>query len=492
MSFVVRFFSFTKRENSTKVPSEATILSGWRADCILLDDTSFMTPTFKIDRSDSANIINFNYCYVPHFNRYYFITDLRQYHNFWYVSCSCDVLATYKTAIGSGSHYVLRAASEYDGYIVDSIYPAKANQHEIKYTATNPLSWGTSASHSYVLGIIGYAPTSGKQVGSLTYYHMNETALNAFITFLMQDVEVWSDIATAEYDPAVQEALLNPMQYIVSCKAYPVAPPSTLAVNKIYFGYYEYGISTGTINVLSVSDIVTESTTFSSIPFHPEYATRGRYLNGAPYCDYILRCGPWGDIPLDPAVLLDRSGEGLTVNIRYDLMQGIGRLSVYPTSYPNMILYNGAATVGVDINLSQVLRNPLDYSMAAMHATTGFISNALSLGMGKLSGFGGALDSLYTGIDSATRLKFPSVQTRGTNGSFLSFVDSDYAFYLIFKYYDIVEENNAELGRPLCKLKQINTLSGFIMCQGADCQITGTQEEAIKVNQYMNTGFFYE
>ena len=489
MSFVVRFFSFTKRENSTKVPSEATILSGWRADCVLLDDTSIMNPTFKIFRDDSDNIINFNYCYVPKFNRYYFITDLRSYQNFWYVTCECDVLATYKTPIGSSSHYVLRSASDYDGYIVDNIYPAKANQHEIKYIATNPLAW---SSHSYVLGIIGYAPNSNKQVGSLTYYHMNEAALNAFITFLMQDVELWSDIATAEYDPAVQEALLNPMQYIVSCKAYPVAPPSSLAVNKIYFGYYEYGISTGTINVLGVSDTISETTTFSSIPFHPDYATRGRYLNGSPYCDYVLRCGPWGDIPLDPAILLDRSGEGLTISIKYDMIQGLGRLAVYPTSYPNMILYNGATTVGVDINLSQVLRNPLDYASAANNTGLAVAAGAFNLASGNTGGFISAVSGLYQGIDTATRLKFPSVQTKGTTGSFLSFVDSDYAFYLIFKYYDVVEENNTELCRPLCQLKQINTLSGFILCQGADCQISGTQEEAIKVNQYMNTGFFYE
>lgn len=486
MAITVKLYSFTKRENSTAQPTG----SGTDFTCTMIDDTSLMNPVFKL--SIATNPIGNNYCYVSDFNRYYFITDISTHQNFWYVSCTCDVLASFKTEIGNGSHYVLRSASDSDGYIIDTVYPAKANEHILKYLATNPLAWGTSASHSYVLGIIGYAPSTSEQVGSVTYYHLDETALNNFIKFIMQNVATWSDISTADYDPAVQEALLNPMQYIVSCKAYPVAPPASLAISKIYFGYYEYGINTGKADVISVSDIISESTTFASIPHHPDAATRGKYLNGAPYSEYILRCGPWGDIPLDPAVMLDRTGEGLTVSIRYDLIQGNGRLAVYPTTYPNMILYNGTTVVGADINLSQVLRNPLDYSSAANNAGLGFVSGAMSLLSGNVGGFTSAVGSLFTGIENATRLKYPSVFGKGSNGSFLSFVDSDYAFYLMHKYYDVVDENNTELGRPLCKVKQISTLSGFILCQGADAQITGTQEEAQKINNYMNTGFFYE
>ena len=157
-----------------------------------------------------------------------------------------------------------------------------------------------------------------------------------------------------------------------------------------------------------------------------------------------------------------------------------------------MILYNGTTVVGADINLSQVLRNPLDYSSAVNNAGLGFVSGAMSLLSGNVGGFTSAVGSLFNGVEDATRLKFPSVFGKGSNGSFLSFVDSDYAFYLMHKYYDVVDENNTELGRPLCKVKQISTLSGFILCQGADAQITGTQAEAQKINNYMNTGFFYE
>ena len=90
-----------------------------------------------------------------------------------------------------------------------------------------------------------------------------------------------------------------------------------------------------------------------------------------------------------------------------------------------------------------------------------------------------------------TRLNYPTVSGKGSSGCYMQFHDPN-NLYLIARFNEIVDENNDELGRPLCKVKQINTLSGFILCSGADVLITGTQEESIKVNQYMNTGFFYE
>ena len=73
----------------------------------------------------------------------------------------------------------------------------------------------------------------------------------------------------------------------------------------------------------------------------------------------------------------------------------------------------------------------------------------------------------------------------------LSFVDQ-YKCFLNHHWYTVVDENLEELGRPLYQVKRIDTLSGYVLCQGADIQISGTREEALAINNYMNTGFFYE
>lgn len=485
MAFTLRLYSFNKRPNSTKQPTDA----GTSFQVTLLDDTSLMNPTFKL--SIATNPVSYNYAFCYEFDRYYFITDIVSSQGFWFITCQCDVLASWKTDIGTGSHYVLRSASDSDGYIVDDFYPAKGNQYSTIYTAPNPLNW--SLGHSYVLGIIGYAPNDYQQIGSITYYHMDEDAMQAFIYFLMHDITAWSDIATADYDPAVQEALLNPMNYIVSCMVLPVSPPSTGTVNTIYFGYYDWDISTGHVSVLSPGSSSTETTTITKAD-HPQAAARGVYMNGQPFTYLTAHIGPFGDIDLDPSMCLEATG--LVFKLKYDLIQGLGRLVIYPeySSGPatSKIMYIGTQQIGVTINLSQVLTNPLDYAENANGTILSTFGNLIGLASGTFTGFTGALSSINTGIINASRLKLPTVSGKGTTGSFLTFFDNDYSWYLKESYFMAVDDNNAEQGRPLCEVRQINTLSGYILCQNADCQISGTSEEAEQINTYMNSGFFYE
>ena len=489
MSITVTLLTFNKRENSTLKPTTAQISGGSNLDCLLLDNTSLMNPTFKLNLG--GNPVGFNYCYVPSFERYFFINDWSYAQGFWYAACTCDVLASWKTEIGAGSHYILRSASASDGYIIDDVYPAKCQQHSSKYVATNPLAW--SGGHSYVLGIVGYAASNANQVGSVTYYHMDEECLNAFIYYLMHDVTQWSDIATAEYDGAVQEALLNPMQYIVSCMALPVAPPASRTVNYIYFGYYKAGINTGKIAEIGPGDFKSETVRINK-PSHPQAASRGAYMNGAPYTNLVAHVAPFGDIELDPSLCINSNQ--ITFQFYYSLLDGIGRLAIYPandgTDHTGQVMYVGCTQIGAQINLSQVLKNPLDIAENANNTGLGFVSGALSLASGNFGGFTQAVGALYTGMANAVRLKYPNMSGKGSTGSFISFFDSDYGLYLKYTYYDAVDDNNTEIGRPLCQVRTLNTLSGYVLCQNAECIIPGTHDESEKINGYLNSGFFWE
>ena len=496
MAITVNFLSFTKRENSTKTPTAAQLNAGTSMQCTIIDDTSIMTPTLKL--SEFSSVRNLNYCYINNFNRYYFITDIRSYQNFWYVSCVCDVLATYKTTIGTSSHYVLRSAAQSDGNISDSMYPAKITATEYNVApAADLLDWSTS--YSFVVGIVGKASSSLYQVGSVVYYHMDSVAFNGFMTFLMDNIDDWSDLA-GEYSDGVEKALINPMQYIKSCVALPIDPPdATTSATDINFGYYKCTMSSGSKikQILRSVLVATESTTVS-VPKHPQAATRGNYLNCQPFSEYILHFDPWGDIPLDPALL--QANDSLNLNLIYDMTNGLCRLRVGGDSnHASDVFFIGSAQVGVNVNLSQIYVDGLAqtkvetnalFSMAASTAGAALSGNPGSVASTLISNLGTAT----AGIQDATRLDYPVVSGIGSAGSFISLssVNNLTRCFLKQKYYPIVDENNTELGRPLCQVKQINTLSGFILCSGADVQITGTQEEAIKVNGYMNTGFFYE
>lgn len=495
MAFTVTLYSFNKRENSTKRPTSG----GTDYSCILIDETSLMAPTFKLEIG--SNPVAKNYCYVADFDRYYFISDITSNQGFWYITCIEDVLASYRGTIGSSSHYVLRAASAYDEYISDAMYPSKCKMSGYHTESGSVMAWGSQ--HSYIVGITGYSQDIlTAQTGSVTYYQMNDAALYNFIYYLMHDITQWCDIQAQGYDdPGVQEALINPIQYIVSCIGLPIAMQSGYTTaTRIDFGYYTWNMSGpasgASTKIVPRAATVTESADIT-IHKHPQASTRGIYLNGAPYSDYIFHCGPWGDIPIDPAALID--AEKLHYQILYDICQGNGRLQVSPYSssvtWPN-ILYSGYAQVGVPIQLSQVIINPYLATMTNIQDMTAAESTALSTAPSIVTGFNasgvadlGAQKAKI--VYDATVSKYPTPLSSGSNGSMLSFVDV-YKCFLNHHWYTVVDENLAELGRPLYQVKQINTLAGYILCQGADVPITGTQEEAQKINAYMNSGFFYE
>lgn len=65
------------------------------SDCVLKENTSVITPTIFI-QSD-LNLSTYNYCYIPEFNRYYYIINISSVRNgLWQINLKVDVLMTYK------------------------------------------------------------------------------------------------------------------------------------------------------------------------------------------------------------------------------------------------------------------------------------------------------------------------------------------------------------------------------------------------------------
>lgn len=491
MSITVNLLSFTKRENSTKVPTAAQLAAGASFSCTLLDNTTLFNPTFKL--SIASNPIGYNYCYVADFgNRYYFITDISTAQGFWYVSCTCDVLASFKDQILSGSHYVVRSASNYDEYILDTAYVSKVNQTITQVTGhvtgesadvSDPFAW-SNGHKSYILGIVGTADPlapSGYQIGSTVFYWLNQDEICAFINFLMLNVDTWSGMDVNTYPVAFQAALLNPVQYVVSAMCFPFSKPSSAGDTHIRFGYYDYPIG-GSIHKLSHTNMIFQQTVEINIPKHPQATTRGKFMNGEPYTSYDFYLGPFGTIPLDPAALIDETK--ITVMVRTDLCTGACKIAIAAGTDTTKILYTGTAQVGISINISQALRDMLGEQVNLATGIVNTVSNALSANVG------GAINAEISALADGARLKYPSVMGGGTAGTFLNVHAG--GCYLYGKFYNIVNENITEIGRPLCQTKTLSTLSGYCLCDKADAQITGTAEEAIRINTFLNGGFFIE
>lgn len=494
MGYAVTLYTLNKRKNSTKDSGATGAVS---CTCTLIDDTDLMHPTFKLELG--INPVNKNYCVIPEFGRKYFIEKVRSYQGFWYIECECDVLGTYKTDIGQQTHYVLRSASSYDGTISDNVYPATTRFETFKDVPTgddsDPLKW--SDGYCYILGIVGSTNEAVSQIGSIVYYALNPYALTTFIRWLMNNVDTWGSIAQSDYSLGVQKALLNPIQYIKSCICMPFSVEQISGDKRgfIYFGYYQYAVPNDnftTVKIITDEKIVkTKENTKIAVRNHPQAATRGSYLNCQPFTSRTLHFGPWGDIELDPMMV---NGDiYIKLETLYDLITGVGRLKVTGFADITDIYYCGCTKIGVDINLSQVYKDALGYEKATTNTLFGSIAAGAGLGMSNnpIQSLASGLSFITSGVQDMTRLNYPTVSGVGNNGSFLAFKDPD-NLYLLSKFNYVVDEDLAEIGRPLCQSVQISTLSGYILCQNADVSINCTKEEADKINQYLNSGFFYE
>lgn len=515
MSIGFDFYTFAKRPNSTKTPTGA----GSTRSCNFKDQTSIISPTITLAKNDFT--LTWNYCRCLTLNRYYFIKDARFNRGEWEIDLECDVLGSYKSGIGAMEPYVLRSASQSDEYILDSAYPADSYVTEF---ISNPSSDITSGGYLYpsaqkpfsfrdhyafVLGIIGAA--SGA-IGSVTYYLMNQTQLNIFMGYLFGMTSTWSDISTSDYSDGVQRALLNPMQYITSCIMVPVDHSvTTYDDNTIKFGTYEYtGTQVAKKLDATAGSIVTECVTICRLPSHPQASTRGKYLNGAPYSKYWLHLGPYGDIPLNgnlgDLITTAPTDEAryISTDLIFDLASGICQAIVYPGLFAASVPFSHSAAstskrlatvsfqAGVPIQLAQAYTDPLAIQEAQFKLAGNAISAVAGGVTNPVGAFAGALSSIPSGVGDIMRAQYPTVSANGSNGCAIQGYLVDEGIYIRSEHNRIVSENNTDLGRPLCQVKKINTLSGFILCSGADFSASGTADEREKINSYLNTGFYYE
>ena len=63
----------------------------------------------------------------------------------------------------------------------------------------------------------------------------------------------------------------------------------------------------------------------------------------------------------------------------------------------------------------------------------------------------------------------------------------------VVEYFaDVMDDYNPEFGRPLCKVKAISTLSGYVLCADGDIFASGaTAPELAEIETYLTGGFFY-
>ena len=467
MAFTVRLYTLKKRDNSTKQPTG----NGTEFSCVLKSGSGIMRPTITLDLGKTADPSQYNYAYIPAFARYYFIEEWYFDRALWTASMKVDVLATYKSDIGSSNLYVMRCAGEHDGNIIDTLYPAKAGCSFASDTKTNP--W-TSA-ETYVIGVV----SQDARCGSLIHYAMGRASFTAICQWLLSDVVTTANgFKIEDCSLELQRSLVEPLQFIKSCVLLPVSINDTISSVTPNPHVVVYGWETTEGGkVLDENTAITKTFPFS-IQKHPDTASRGNYVNSAPFTSITLTVPPFGVFDIDTSVTCNAST--LTATIRLDQITGKGTLTV---ECNGIVLNRIEAQIGIPISMSSVTRDYLgavsNVGGAIGGMAEGFLTGGLAGGVvGGLSGIGNAIQSLQA-----------RANTIGTTGSYGSLIGD---FKLDHQFFRPIADDNTHNGRPLCAKRVINTLSGYIIVQDGDVSINGTSSEDAEIRQYLETGFYYE
>lgn len=471
MSFNAAFYTFSKRENSTAQPSG----SGTTLSVELKDNSSVVEPVLRLHNTANWNPSNLNYCYISEFSRYYFIKDWEYALGEWNCYLQSDVLASFKTDIGSIYKYILRSASDYTLDCVDDFYPPLAAQPQHWETTKDMLFDQDFDGGMYVLGV---ACNDSDGAGAITYFTMTSAQIRDLVNYMLTPTSGWNNSFSGMTD-VLYRAVYSPFDYIKTCKWFPVSYFG-LVSQYIKFGNYESSARGQLLNNDSsswnvISGVINLPNNWLSL--------EGKYRSN-PYAHIYLQFNPWGVIEINPVDFSD-SNE-IKLYIYPDYISGDGLLQIYKVYNGNeYFITQKVAKLSVDINLSSASLNGVGL-MSGLAGTLGAIAGAVTGNplMSVLSLAGASGGNL---IGSSTPTASNSIgQT--TNGA--RFMDG--IAKLILTETAFTDSDNNEFGRPLYKTKRIDTLSGYIKCADGEHDVPAYIDEKKQISVFMTEGFFYE
>lgn len=411
-----------KKLNSTKIPTY-----GYYDEIDLTVElkavTNLFTPslvisadTFTDGLGHIVNPMQYNYCYLPDFQRYYFVRSWSWILGRWECALEVDLLASFKTDIGNSSLYVLRSYSEYDPDIVDTKYPVKAQGADTTYQQRSYGSvynvWNTniySSSISDGFFRVSIVNNDSSAIGAVSHYAISGSVMAELMNKLYS-APTWMNIQDANISEDLQKMMFNPMQYITSVIWIPTGYDTTgeTAIHTIPYGWWSITL-TGSVYRITTGKMQKTVSESIAVLHHPQYVARRHWLQLSPYTTAALYFTPFGFIPLDTSKIYDATH--VDIEVRIDVLTGKGTLVLSSHKTINGVttyggtFYTTTAQVGVPITIAQMA---VDMSALGQASTwVGAAGIALATG-----GLQDSLKDLKNGLIDGVRDIFSDVQSR--------------------------------------------------------------------------------
>lgn len=445
-------YHFSKRKNSTKRP----IRQGTEVPCLLKITTTFQSPTFILQRPMN-DMLQFNYCkWADH---YYFIDSTTSINaGQTEITCTEDVLATYKNEIGEYTCFIERSNHQ-DPLLDDPLYLPTEDWKKQDTIVAQPLNvFVNGYAGNYIMRVVGAA-------GVETYY-VTEKQLGLIVSFMYT-----ADNFQELIENATTKFLFDPAKYIIDLKWLPFRSSNFISImNDVNLGYWDSGVQALLIGGASSSPVVHFS--YNLELTNPLYSnTDFRFYNGN-FSRYFVQLPCIGVVPVD--ITKTNNGQ-LLANYYFDAYSGIS--DVWLKSGSSVIAhYQCQMTVpvniaGANVNIGDALIGGLSTVSSAL---TG---NALEVSSGVLNTMQSILSPEVTSIGAV-----------GSVGGILNNLDASVICYTRMS----TDPNGTGEGYADGKSRKISTCSGYLRCRNASIEISGFTGDQEAVNNYLNSGFYYE
>lgn len=468
MSVTITLYkNFSKKKNSTKQPT-----SGTTANIVFKDDCSVEAPVFLIDGVD------LDYNYLKFNGAYYYIDDIvLRNNNIYELHCSKDVMATYKTAIGSLTAFIERSSSAYDVMINDPVITP--TQDIDSYGAANTSVASFYGSGCFVVQVMSQDGITLYACESLTPWGviLNPSSYSA------SDIVAWIDSKISQaFDLDVYVGSIKWMPMNASTigtgsalGTLPIGPlhpviPTTVG-NRVFLCDQRYtSESSGTLQLPS------------SLPYNDFRLCNPRFTQWTGYFPGV------GTVDLDSSIFGEAalSNRTISVNTLLDLVSGNVCYNL-TTGSNNARIGEFNGNVSIDVPLGKASYN----TASAVTSLVGGVASAAASAVAQ--NYAGAIAAgVGTVVTVADNAVNPQVSVlsggSGNKGQLNRWGD----IKISYKAYNTRDIPLTSYGRPLYAWRQISTLSGFVKCNAASIDIPGEGPDKDSVNAYLNSGFYYE
>lgn len=465
---VTYWSNFSKRKNSTKQPT-----SGTDVTVRLKEDCSIINPVFESATMPATA----NYIYVSEWGRYYFVTNVTYISNTTKAfSCEVDVLASFKTQIGSTVARVAFSSTGWDKDIIDNRMCVETTK--LKYEKKADLT-SITQSGCYVLTV--FNQTSEVTAGLGVSYILDGSNMLKIKEWLGDD-NVYSAISNYFQGKAI-DSILGCIWVPFNISANPGS-----AVTNVYIGNHNFVTDMGASITAYVLPPVSSASDTADLDIPFRY---NDFRDAEPYSSIEVYLPGIGFTKVNINDWLDST----KIHIEYTMDYATGDLIYYLVDYNGYYVQTLSCNVASICPLGQLLINSsgmVSGITMAVGGIAGIIAGAVSGNATLAAGAAaaalkGAADVALSYNERATSVKgniggraATEIQKAILTGFYMDTEDIDNASYI------------AQKGRPVAVTHAISNHSGYVQCDDASVGNIGTPIEKDRVNQYLNTGFFYE